>query len=361
MTNYKADRRLPGLRLGLALLLASLLNLMPATAGAQSGGTIDAGTTIAVRTNEEIKVTKSDGRVFSGAIDQDVRDTRGQVALPRGTYVELLVKEVGDNEYALDLDSVSVEGRRLGVEAESGGVTAERKEGVGANSRTGKYVGGGAVIGAIVGAIAGGGKGAAIGAGVGAAGGAGTQVLTRGKSVSVPSESLVTFRLEQPLRTGVADRGFSRNGWHYHEGYGTTAGNSAPYDAGLQAGREDRARNRAFNARSTRWTGADLRDYQDGYERGFDESPGGTPGGAPQGDASIRIGADRYITWRGPEGAKVYVQVDNNPRQLFGAEASGHYPAPWIEYGHRYVFTVTDRNGREVARDVNDLRQRRNR
>ena len=355
MTNYKPDRRLPGLhRSYFALLVASLLCL---NVSAQSGGTIDAGTTIPVRTNEEIKATKADGQVFTGAIDQDVRDTRGQVALPRGTYVELMVKEVGEDEYALDLESVTVNGRRLGVEAESGGITAERKEGVGANSRTGKYVGGGAVIGAIVGAIAGGGKGAAIGAGVGAAGGAGTQVLTRGKGVSVPSETLVTYRLEQPLRTGVADRGFSRNGRHYHDGYGTTAGNSAPYDAGLQAGRQDRAQNRSFNARTTRWTGEDLRDYQDGYERGFDESPSRTP----QGDASIRIGADRYITWRGPEGAKVYVQVDNNPRQLFGAEASGHYPAPWIEYGHKYVFTVTDRNGREVARDENDLRQRRNR
>jgi len=330
---------------------------------AQSGGTVDAGTTIPVRTNEEIKATKTDGRVFTGSIDEDVRDTRGQVALPRGTYVELLVKEVADNEYALDLESVSVSGRRLGVEAETTGIAGgERKEGIGANSRTGKYVGGGAVVGAIVGAIAGGKKGAAIGAGVGAAGGAGTQVLTRGKNVNVPSESLVTFRLEQPLRTGVADRGFSRNGWHYHEGYGTTAGNSAAYDAGLQAGRDDRSRNRTFNARSTRWTGQDLNDYQDGYERGYDESPSRNPAAAAgAADASIRIGADRYVTWRGPEGAKVFVQVDNNPKQLFGTEASGHYPAPWIEYGHRYVFSITDRNGRELARDENDLRRRRTR
>jgi hypothetical protein len=239
---------------------------------AQSGGTITADTTIPVRTNEEINVTKSDGRVFTGAVDEDVRDSRGQVALPRGTYVELLVKNVAPNEYALDLESVTVNGRRMGVQTDTAVVAPEKEEGIGANSRTGRYVGGGAAIGAIIGAIAGGKKGAAIGGAVGAAGGAGTQILTRGKAVKVPSESLVTFRLQQALRTGVADNGFSRNGWHYHQGYGTQAGNSPAYEAGLRAGRSDRGRDQPFNSRSTRWTAADLNDYQDGYERGYDES-----------------------------------------------------------------------------------------
>jgi YmgG-like glycine-zipper protein len=95
-------------------------------------------------------------------------------------------------------------------------VNGDRKEGLGKNERTGKYVGGGAVLGAIIGAITGGGKGAAIGAGAGAAAGAGVQVLTRGKSVDVPSESLLTFRLSEPLRAGLQDRGSMRNGHHYH-------------------------------------------------------------------------------------------------------------------------------------------------
>src|SRR5687767_1771482 len=72
---------------------------------AQSGGTIDAGTVIPVRTSEEINVTTSDGRVFSAAVDQDVRDNRGQVALPRGTHVELLVRKASNEEYVLDLES----------------------------------------------------------------------------------------------------------------------------------------------------------------------------------------------------------------------------------------------------------------
>ena len=92
-----------------------------------------------------------------------------------------------------------------------------RRDSIGVNKRTGTYVGGGALLGAIIGGIAGGGKGAAIGAGAGAAAGAGTQVLTRGKNVKVPAESLLTFRLEQPLEMGVADYGTTRNGRHYHD------------------------------------------------------------------------------------------------------------------------------------------------
>jgi hypothetical protein len=55
-------------------------------------------------------------------------------------------------------------------------------------------------LGAIIGAIAGGGKGAAIGAGAGAGAGALTQIITKGKSIKVPVESVLTFRLETPLR-----------------------------------------------------------------------------------------------------------------------------------------------------------------
>ena len=56
-------------------------------------------------------------------------------------------------------------------------------------------IGGGAAVGAIVGAIEGGGKGAAIGAGVGGVAGLGTVAATRGRPVTVPSETIIRFRL----------------------------------------------------------------------------------------------------------------------------------------------------------------------
>jgi hypothetical protein len=71
--------------------------------------------------------------------------------------------------------------------------------GLGANKRTGKYVGGGAAIGAVLGAIFGGGKGAAIGALAGGAAGAGTQVYT-GRKKQLPAESELSFKLAQDLQ-----------------------------------------------------------------------------------------------------------------------------------------------------------------
>src|SRR4030095_6694031 len=122
--------------------------------------------------------------------------------VPKGSDVEMVVKDLSNGDVALDLQSVIMNGQRYPVYSADQVVTGDRKEGIGANKRTGKYVGGGALLGAVIGAVTGGGKGAAMGAGVGAAAGAGAQVLTRGKSVHVPAESLVTFRLDQPLRTG---------------------------------------------------------------------------------------------------------------------------------------------------------------
>ena len=58
---------------------------------------------------------------------------------------------------------------------------------------------------ALFGAIAGGGKGAAIGAGAGAGAGALTQVLTKGKAIRVPAESVLTFKLDKPLRIVAAE------------------------------------------------------------------------------------------------------------------------------------------------------------
>src|SRR5262245_63053964 len=102
-----------------------------------------------------------------GVVDEDVLGRRGNVAIPRGSDVEMIVKDTSGRDVVLDLDAIVVNGRRYSVETDEGVVSGDRKSGVGANKRTGKYVGGGALFGAIIGAIAGGGKGAAIGAGAG--------------------------------------------------------------------------------------------------------------------------------------------------------------------------------------------------
>jgi hypothetical protein len=177
-----------------------------------------------VRTNETIDARHpSDSRIYTGVVDRDVLDRNGRVVIPRGADAELIMRDAENDEIVVDLESVSVGGRRYAVTASSETLSSEgqRKEGVGINERTGKYVGGGALIGSIIGAIAGGGKGAAIGAAVGAGAGAVGQTVTRGGRVQLPAESLVTFRLDQPMMVGIQDSGYTRDGRHYHRPYGT--------------------------------------------------------------------------------------------------------------------------------------------
>jgi hypothetical protein len=177
---------------------------------------IDPGAILTVRTNEPISSARADGRIFTGTVDQDVMGSRGQVAIPRGSNVELIVRVARDNDLILDMDSVTVDRRRYAISTDQNRIESNDRDTVGTNSRTGKFVGGGAILGAILGAAAGGGKGAAIGAAAGAGAGAGAQIATSGREVHVPPESLVTFRLDRPLVVGVRDGGYDRDGHHYH-------------------------------------------------------------------------------------------------------------------------------------------------
>ncbi|HSB16374.1 MAG TPA: hypothetical protein VLE22_18130 [Bryobacteraceae bacterium] len=165
-----------------------------------------AGTDIPVRTNETIdSSTAAEGQSYAAEVSQDVLDASGTVAIPRGSQAQLVIVSAsrggrirGASDLVLSLGSVSVGGRNYAPETAS--VQQSGKAGIGANKRTATYTGGGAAVGAIIGAIAGGGKGAAIGAGAGAGAGALTQILTKGKAIRVPAESVLTFKLDQSLR-----------------------------------------------------------------------------------------------------------------------------------------------------------------
>src|SRR5262249_27780619 len=141
--------------------------------------------------------------------------------------------------------------------------TENSRDGIGANRRTGEYIGGGALLGAVIGAIVGGGKGAAIGAGAGAAAGAGTQILTRGRTVSVPAESLITFRLEEPLR--VRPAGLRGNG--SDSGVRGNAPSTPAYRQGWRDGQSDLQRGTQRNPwNNNSWNDdQDHRDYIAGY------------------------------------------------------------------------------------------------
>jgi hypothetical protein len=172
---------------------------LPDGTGGGAYGIIPSGTQLSIRTNEAIDSrTANAGQRFSAVMAEDVRDSSGAVAIPRGSDIVLVIRRVAENDLVLDIDSLVVAGQRYVVST----VDLEQKgrQGIGANKRTAEMVGGGAALGAIIGAIVGGGKGAAIGAGVGAAGGAGAEVLTKGKEVRIPAETLLNFKLDSDLR-----------------------------------------------------------------------------------------------------------------------------------------------------------------
>ena len=165
---------------------------------------VPAGTELTVRTVEAIDSRNAaPEQTFPAIVEQAVADRAGRVIIPERSRAELVIRQMssggstGSPEMVLDVYSITVDGRRYLVSTTD--LALESETGIGKNRRTAETVGGGALLGTIIGAIAGGGKGAAIGGVVGAAGGAGAQVLTRGHDVRVPAETILTFRLDQPL------------------------------------------------------------------------------------------------------------------------------------------------------------------
>lgn len=194
----------------LAVLMVSLSGLTQAqysstpSRTATSRVTLSAGTEIAIQTNEAIdSKTARVGQTFNAQVAQDVMGSNGEVLIPKGSDATLVIRQVssgsttGSPDIALDLNSLTVGGRRYTVNTSD--LQQSNNEGIGKNRRTAEMVGGGAALGTLLGAVAGGGKGAAIGAAAGAAAGGTAQVLTKGKEVKVPAETVLKFKLDKPL------------------------------------------------------------------------------------------------------------------------------------------------------------------
>jgi hypothetical protein len=134
-----------------------------------------AGTELVVRTVETIDSrTAGANQVFSGIVEQAVTDESGGVIIPGRSSVQLMIRQMssggasGSPEMVLDVQSITIAGRRYLVSTEHMSLKSDTD----------------------------GGKGAAFGVLVG---GAGAQVLTRGRDVQVPAETLLTFRLDKPV------------------------------------------------------------------------------------------------------------------------------------------------------------------
>lgn len=167
-----------------------------------AGIQVPTGTAITVRMIDAVdsKVAHL-GQTFRASVDEPVY-VNGQVAIPRGA--DALAKLVEDQQsgkfegktvLTLALTDITINGQM--IDTTTGNVSqASGSRG----ARTAKVVGGATALGAIIGALAGGGRGAAIGAASGAAVGGGAEVLTKGQQVKIPSETRLTFTLQQPIQ-----------------------------------------------------------------------------------------------------------------------------------------------------------------
>ena len=164
--------------------------------------TLTAGTNLVVRMIDGVdSETAHVGQTYAGSLDQPVQ-VNGQTIIQRGADVTVKLidskdsgKLTGKAELTLDLVSVRVDGKMVDINTQS-----VQRESDSRGARTAKVAGGTAAVGAIIGAIAGGGKGAAIGAGAGAAAGTGAEVVTKGQKVKIPSETRLTFVLENDVK-----------------------------------------------------------------------------------------------------------------------------------------------------------------
>jgi hypothetical protein len=185
-----------------AAVTIGLAALMGSAAQAESSKvTVPAGTRILVRTVEAIDSSKQKtGDRFTANLETNLQ--AGQVVVaPRGATVYGRLANAssagrmsGSSDLNLELTDIKINGTAYALLTDNYEV-----KGKGEGSNTAKKVVGGAGLGALVGGLAGGGKGAGIGVLAGAAGGTALSATKKGQQLTIPSETLLEFRLAQPV------------------------------------------------------------------------------------------------------------------------------------------------------------------
>lgn len=188
------------------LCATALITGLAATAAPQKRVTVPAGTRILIRTIDSIDTTKQKaGYRFTASLETNLQVDNTVVA-PRGTTVYGKLTSAssagrmkGSSQLTLELTDIVINGTSYPL------LTSDYSiQGKGEGSKTAKKVVGGAGLGALIGGIAGGGKGAGIGALAGAGAGTAVAATKKGEQLSIPSESLLEFRLQQPAPLPVA-------------------------------------------------------------------------------------------------------------------------------------------------------------
>ncbi len=184
-----------------AVPASGLTNTNSLSGSQATASTIPAGTQIEVRLIDAIDSKKdSVGQTYRASLARPLL-SGGQILAPAGSDVTLALvdknssgKITGKTSLELELKNLRIEGETYDAASSS----VSRASGS-RGTKSAEVIGGAATLGTLIGAIAGGGKGAAIGALSGGGAGAATQVLTSGERVRIPSETRLTFTLNQPI------------------------------------------------------------------------------------------------------------------------------------------------------------------
>jgi hypothetical protein len=164
--------------------------------------TVPVGTVISVRTVDWLSTDRNRvGDGFRASLDQPlivdgwVVGRRGQSVMGQIGVVQKAGRAKGVSQLGVELtEIILVDGQQVPIRTQlqrSSAGSSRGQDAVGIGTTTG--------FGAAIGAVAGDGKGAGIGAAAGAAAGVIGVLATRGRATTIPPETLLTFRLEEPL------------------------------------------------------------------------------------------------------------------------------------------------------------------
>jgi hypothetical protein len=188
-----------------AIMIGNPAMIDSAAAQGKKKVTVPAGTRILIRTVDPIDSSKQKtGYRFKASLETNLQ-VENTIVAPRGTVVYGRLAQAssagrmsGSSQLTLELTDIVMNGTSYPVMTS----TFEIK-GKGEGKKTAGKVLGGAGLGALIGGIAGGGAGAAIGVVAGAAGGTALAASKKGEQLQIPSESLLEFRIEQPVSLPV--------------------------------------------------------------------------------------------------------------------------------------------------------------
>ena len=165
---------------------AGAIAISPVHAVAAEPGVVPPGTSLVVLTKDTVKTRKAyRSTVYFESVAADVLDQNGAVLIPTQSSIELVVRSlpylgpggVGMTLLTLDIDAVTVSGVRYPVESDD---EAPGAGGIGVDRGAIRWIGGSEE--------------------------ATGHVVTRGRSIDVPAETLLAFQIDAPIRL----RGYAR-------------------------------------------------------------------------------------------------------------------------------------------------------